>query len=889
MNGAMATQGFGVPPNDARGEVIERRFALLLGALPHVFWISRPAERRLVYVSPSYEELWGKPREVLYENFEEWIQSIHQEDRERVLQALEKQFASGVYDVEYRLVRPDGTVRWIHDRGSLISGAAGLADGEVAGLAEDITARKEAEIARLASESRWRSFTELLTVGVFRADRGGHIEFANAKWMELTGLQAGEQNRWLDRVHPDDLAQVTAERDRALEGGAAGRLEFRLVHPGGAVITVLGQLAQQFDDQGRFSGVIGTLTDLTDTRRAHEFARASRADWIALLDLLPLGFFQTDISGRPRYVNRRFLELIGREDFDPWDHVDPADAARVREMLLRQQPGETLEAQFRYRHPARKQMRWLEARWTLQPAAGDNPPTLFGVIDDITERRDQEEALRHSEERARLTLSELQAVYDTAPVGLCVLDREMRWVRINQHLARMNGLTATEHLGRQVRDLLPEIADQVENHTRQVLETGHPVLDVLLTGKNAAGEKGPVFRASYVPIRGSAGAVRAVNVTAEEVSARLQQEERLKQAEHRARLALAELEAIYDRAPVGLCVLDLDLRYVRINSMLAEMNGSPAAGHLGRTVREMVPGLADTTEAWVREIVETGQPKLGMLLKGQTAALPGVERIWLENWVPVRDGQGKIFAISMTAEEITDTVRQGESLRRMNEDLKQFAYAASHDLQEPLRSVVTFSQLFERKYRGQVDEQGAYLLNTIVEGGLRMEEMLRGLRDYWQNSEISEGSFGPVDLHEACAAALENCRASIESSGARVSVEGALPKVNGEPMPLIQLMQNLISNAVKYRHPDRSPEIRISAVPEEGDWIVSVADNGVGIPVEHAGAVFKVFKRLHGYKYPGTGMGLAICQKIVERFGGRIWVEETAGGGSVFRFRLRGA
>lgn len=888
----MATQGFGVPPHDAFGEVIERRFALLLGALPHVFWISRPAERRLVFVSPSYAELWGKPFEPVYENYEDWMQSIHDDDRERVVRALESQFQTGVYDVEYRIVRPDGSVRWIHDRGTPISPES----GEVAGLAEDITARKLAEVERLAAESRWRSLAQTLTVGVFRANREGRIEFANRKWLELAGVTPGEEENWLARVHPDDAAHVAAERERALREGRADSLEFRFVHPDGAVITVLGQITPQFDDRGQFSGVTGTLTDLTDTRRAHEFARASRADWMALLDLLPLGFFQADTGGRPRYVSRRFLELTGREagfaeqeHFDPWEQVDAGDAARLREMLRSQQPGETLEAQFRYRNPVREQMRWLEARWTLQPASGENPATLFGVIDDITDRREQQDALRRSEERARLTLAELQAVYDTAAVGLCVLDREMRWVRINHHLAQMNGLTAKEHIGRQVRELLPVAADQVEGYVRTVLETGEPVLDVLVTGETAAGEKGRIWQASYVPIRGTGGAVRAVNVTAEEISARIDHEERLKQAEHRARLALAELEAIYDRAPVGLCVLDRDLRFVRINSRLAEMNGLPAAEHLGRTVREMVPGLAETLEAWVREIVETGQPKLGMLLKGQTAALPGVERVWLENWVPVRDGLGKIVAISVTAEEITDTVRQDESLRRMNEDLKQFAYAASHDLQEPLRSVVTFSQLFERKYRAQVDEQGAFLLNTIVEGGLRMEEMLRGLRDYWQNSEIFGGSIGPVDLHAVCAAALENCRASIQSSGTRVIVEGALPKVNGEPMPLIQLMQNLISNAVKYRHPDRSPEVRIGAIREEGDWIVSVTDNGVGIPAEHADAVFKVFKRLHGYKYPGTGMGLAICQKIVERFGGRIWVEEAAGGGSAFRFRLRGA
>ncbi|MBX9600775.1 MAG: PAS domain S-box protein [Bryobacteraceae bacterium] len=866
--------------------------SFLLGALPHVFWISRPAERRLVYVSPSYAELWGKPCELLYENFEEWVQSIHEDDRARVVQAFASLTVGDAYEAEYRIVRPDGSVRWIHDRGKRTSPGS----GEAAGLAEDITSRKQAEIELAASEARWRSLAQSIPVGVFRAGREGRIDFANRKWFELTGLPPGEEDQWPSRVHPDDSAQVAAERDRAHREHVARSVEFRFLQPDGAVITVLGQFTPQFDAQGQFSGVTGTLADLTESRRAHDAAQASRADLMALLDLLPLGFFQAEVNGRSRFLSRRFLELTGYaaglgevKNFNAWDYVEPDEAAHLRKLIEHQRTGETVEAHFRYRNPKSGEPRWLEARWTLQPALGETPPTLFGVLDDVTERRNQQEALRRSEDRARLTLSELQAVYDTAPVGLCVLDREMRWVRINQWLARMNGLSSREHIGRRVQELLPGIAEAVEAYVRQVFETGYPVLDVQLTGEARPGEAAPVWRASYVPIRGTGGAVRAVNVTAEEISEQMRGAERLREAEQRARKTLAELEAIYDTAPVGLCVLDRDLRYVRINSRLAEMNGIAAEEHLGRTVRDIVPVLADTVEGWVREIFETGEPKLGVVLKGQTPAKPGVERIWMENWLPVRDAQGNIFAVNVTAEEITDAVRQEEALRRMNEDLKQFAYAASHDLQEPLRSVVTFSQLFERQYRAQVDEQGAYLLKTVVEAGLRMEQMLRDLRDYWQNSEARPGGLSVVDLQEVCAAAVENCQAAIDASGARVMMEGVLPEVQGESMPLTQLMQNLISNALKYRDPNRPPRVRISASREENDWIVSVADNGLGIPAEHRDAVFKVFKRLHGHKYPGTGMGLAICQKIVERFGGRIWVEEAAGGGSVFRFRLRGA
>jgi light-regulated signal transduction histidine kinase (bacteriophytochrome) len=226
-----------------------------------------------------------------------------------------------------------------------------------------------------------------------------------------------------------------------------------------------------------------------------------------------------------------------------------------------------------------------------------------------------------------------------------------------------------------------------------------------------------------------------------------------------------------------------------------------------------------------------------------------------------------------------------EALARSNADLEQFAYVASHDLQEPLRMVSSYVQLFEKRFAGQVDEQADKYIRYAVEGAKRMQSLIAGLLEYSRVGRLDE-PFGTVDTNAALDQALSNLRSAIEESRARIT-RGPLPTLTGNAGRIAQVFQNLIGNALKFRRPDRPATVHVSALPGETEWVFTIVDNGIGIDSQYLERIFVIFQRLHTRaEYPGTGIGLSICKKAVERHGGRIWVESRVGEGSRFHFTL---
>ena len=243
------------------------------------------------------------------------------------------------------------------------------------------------------------------------------------------------------------------------------------------------------------------------------------------------------------------------------------------------------------------------------------------------------------------------------------------------------------------------------------------------------------------------------------------------------------------------------------------------------------------------------------------------------------------FATFQSATVRKNNARLNQELLRTNQDLRQFAYAASHDLKEPLRTVATCLQLARRKYTGKVlDEEAEQLIDLAVSGAQRMHALVEALLDYSQAGEVAEPANEPVRVDKVVRDAITNLQSAITETHALVSF-GQLPVVTANPLHLAQVFQNLISNALKYRS-EQSPRITVTGLEEDQQWVFTVEDNGIGIQPEYQAQIFGIFKRLHGNEYPGTGIGLAICKKIVERHGGAIWVESELGKGSRFSFTL---
>jgi signal transduction histidine kinase len=229
-------------------------------------------------------------------------------------------------------------------------------------------------------------------------------------------------------------------------------------------------------------------------------------------------------------------------------------------------------------------------------------------------------------------------------------------------------------------------------------------------------------------------------------------------------------------------------------------------------------------------------------------------------------------------------LRQTDELARSNTDLEQFAYVASHDLREPLRMIAIYTELLARRYRGSLDGQADGFIHTVLDGVQRMEALIRDLLTYSATIHAEPLPRERFEAAEAVRVAIKGLEPGIRESGARIET-GPLPEVACDRVQFVRVVQNLLSNAMKYRS-DAAPEIRIRADRDDGAWIFSVEDNGIGIQANYHETIFNPFKRLHGREYQGTGVGLAICRRIIERHGGRIWVESSPGKGARFRFTI---
>lgn len=270
----------------------------------------------------------------------------------------------------------------------------------------------------------------------------------------------------------------------------------------------------------------------------------------------------------------------------------------------------------------------------------------------------------------------------------------------------------------------------------------------------------------------------------------------------------------------------------------------------------------------------------------------GQERPIEASAAPIRDSQGKIVGVVLVFRDITERRRSEAELRRLNQaltrtnqDLQQFSYAASHDLKEPLRTVSNYLQLIRSRYLGKtLDQEAEKLFNVATAGAQRMHALVEALLEYSRAGEVGDATLEPVPVQKIVNDAITNLQSAISEASAEVSV-GSLPVVVANPLHLTEVFQNLIGNALKYRS-EQPPHISVTAQERGREWIFCVEDNGIGIAPQYQAQIFGIFKRLHGSEYQGTGIGLATCKKIVNRHGGKIWVESETGRGSRFLFTL---
>jgi PAS domain S-box-containing protein len=347
-----------------------------------------------------------------------------------------------------------------------------------------------------------------------------------------------------------------------------------------------------------------------------------------------------------------------------------------------------------------------------------------------------------------------------------------------------------------------------------------------------------------------------------------------------------DVESILTSIPDAVVVLGSDGRILRVNEAILRLLGYRAEDLIGESITRILPAAltahADALDPARRSPV-TGIDATYATKDG--AAIPvSLSRAVLHQH-DAADGIVCVAQDIRERKEMEESLRTtAENLGRSNADLSQFAYVASHDLQEPLRMVASYVQLLQRRYRGKLDADADEFIHFAVDGANRMQRLIHDLLAY---SRV-DTRMKPTQIVESATAfdqAVANLRAAIAEHHAEITRD-PLPSVRGDATQLAQLLQNLIGNAIKFKG-DRTPRVHVSAKVEQGQWVFTVRDNGIGIDPRYFDRIFAIFQRLHSREeYPGTGIGLAICKRIVEGHDGRIWVESEPGAGTAFHFTM---
>jgi len=610
------------------------------------------------------------------------------------------------------------------------------------------------------------------------------------------------------------------------------------------------------------SGLSVYTRDITERkRRERELARCEE-----IIETSPIGITIVDSDGKMEFANDRAEDIYGRNkeqindlsfnDSD-WNEVDidgdplPDDEKPFPQIM---ESGEPVFDHISGVFSSAGERVWVSVNGSpVYDGRGEIDSVVF-AIEDITDQLERERELEQYE-----------TIVETAHDGIYVLDEERRFELVNESFADLTPFSRTELLGQHAsmvfaNEFASIESEQWENATPDELPLFEETIE--------AGPNETRTVENRFVLLDESGDEKRVGVV-RDITEQKAYQRKLEESEQRYR-ALAE------NFPNGIVALfDEDFQYIAAGGELIDEIGLDREKAIGQSIYERYPD----------DLIDEVEPHFKAALEGEENSFE-VEyygRNLLTYTLPITtvgdDRQGMLVI-----QDVTERREYQRQLEESNERLEQFAYAASHDLQEPLRMVTSYLQLIEDRYGDALDEDGEEFLEFAVDGAERMREMIDGLLEY-SRIETRGDPFEPVDLDDVLDHVREDLQMRIDESNAEITTDD-LPCVDGDASQLRQVFQNLLSNAIEYSG-DEPPQIDISATRDDECWIISVQDNGIGINPDEQERIFEVFQRLHTYEeHSGTGIGLALSRRVVERHGGEIWIDSEPGEGSTFSFTL---
>jgi PAS domain S-box-containing protein len=719
----------------------------------------------------------------------------------------------------------------------------------------------------------FREMVEFLPVAIYTTDAQGALTYFNAAATRLSGrVPEIGTDQWCvtwkiflpdgTRMPHDECPMAVALKGGEVPGG----IECIAERPDGSRFWFTPCPAVLRNSEGKIIGGINLLVDITD-RKAAEIE--AKEHFQAIVETTPECVKTVASDGTLLHMNSVGLSMVGAASASEvigknvCDLIAIEDRDRYREFNKRICHGEkgSLEFDIVGLGGTRRHMETHAA--PLQHF--DGTTVQLAITRDITERK--------MSERSALMLSAIVDSSDDAIISKDLNGVIRTW---NIGAERLFGYTAAEAIGKPVTILIPVDRLGEEPQILGRLKRGERVDHFETIRKRKDGTLLDISL-TISPVKDSGGNIIGVSKIARDITQR-------KCAEAALVVSEAKFRQLADAMPQIVWSARIDGCFDYYNERWYEFTGFSR-----ESICDMSPeailhpdDLQNFRQTW-HDAVQSARPYCF-----EYRLWDRHESRWrwfIVRALPIRDVHESVVKWFGSFIDIDDQKRVEDELRRANQDLEQFAFSASHDLQEPLRSVKIYSELLTDTCAATLDSQSLQFLEHVRGGATRMEALVRDLLAYTQVTKF-EDTEETVDAGQALATVLANLAGAISETNALITPD-PLPCLRMHGAHLQQLFQNMIGNALKYRSPNRRPVVHIKVERQNAHWMFAISDNGIGIDPQYQGGIFGLFKRLHtNEEYSGTGIGLAICKRIVDRYNGRIWVESGPGPGSTFRFTL---
>ena len=770
------------------------------------------------------------------------------------------------------------------------------------------------------SENRHRSYIELTGQIAWVTNPNGEVVEDIPYFRKFTGLNYDQVkgSGWASALHPDDIAKTIEIWNNAVSTRSSYETEYRVKRHDGVFRDLLAKGSPVFDKNGEIMEWIGVCIDITERKKTEEVIKDNEKRFRELIESLPQLFWTCRVDGPCDYLSKQWVDYTGVPEEEQlgyrWlEQLHPEDRDKtVAEWMEKVKTGESFDMEFRIRRNDGI-YHWFKTRAVPMRDSDGSIVKWFGSNTDFEEIKKAEEQLKNFskeleqkvDERTKelqISTKKLDETSSIARVGGWELDlkkNEMYWSDLVKQIHEVDPdyhPTLRDGINFFVPEAVPVISEAMKN----TINEGEPFnieLQLLTARKNVKWVRivGKAYRENDEIVK-IGGMFQDIN------ERKLAEIESLRKSEQLQMLS-NELENIIDSIPGLVFYKDTNNRYIRVNKYICDAHKMSKKQLEGLSLNDLYP--KEQAQAYYEDdlqVIRSHQSKIN------------IDEPWGDRWVstskiPYLNETGEVIGVIGVSMDVTERKLAEEELKkhrdhleelvnertseldnaiidlkRSNQELEQFAYVASHDLQEPLRMVSSYTQLLERRYKDLLDQDAKDFIFFAVDGANRMQHLINDLLDYSRVTTRGK-PFVKLDLSTVLGHAINNLQKKIQETGALI-VNEDLPFVYGDEVQLVRVFQNLLDNAIKFRG-TVPPRISISSKTVDDKVQISISDNGIGIDKIYTDRVFTIFQRLHNkIEYPGTGIGLAICKRTIERHGGKIWFESEPGKGTTFIFTL---